>query len=482
MTALNAEMIEVAGGATADYVDTSVEFYKLTVADGLNVTGATDNTTLILAALNQYKRVQLPPTGAGQSIRISNSFAPPSGTQLRGSGMLELDRSTMTWSGFGTLLVGSITLATRTDVSLADFSLDATAAGTNLNGIVGPTNSVRRIRVSRVYTRSRNHGQLWEQNRASSPASADVQDVIVTDCKTSGAVAGAQTGNGFVSKARGVHFIRCLAYDTIQAFAAVSDNINGATTYSRAQDTYFIDCDGEANSFGWRVYSRDAFSTDNTNLVRPATNIHWIGGAIRGSTQSGARIGDNTLASQTAIPSEGVWIDGARISDNGSAGIQYLHLNGGGYSNCHFFSNGLTVGLNQNVTWATNGNVSGLVKGANSFVGPLAGQESLVAARTSSATLSTADVATLITNEGATALVTHTLPAAALGLEFSFCVQDTDGIRVVAAGSNTIRVAGSVSAAGGRIDSTTVGSAVTIKAINATEWVAVEVVGTWTPT
>lgn len=45
---------------------------------------------------------------------------------------------------------------------------------------------------------------------------------------------------------------------------------------------------------------------------------------------------------------------------------------------------------------------------------------------------------------------------------------------------DTIRIAASVTAAAGSITCNTVGSSVTLQAINATEWVATAVVGTWT--
>jgi hypothetical protein len=88
----------------------------------------------------------------------------------------------------------------------------------------------------------------------------------------------------------------------------------------------------------------------------------------------------------------------------------------------------------------------------------------------------------VFTNEGATALNYHTLPTAAVGLVYTFYVQDTDGIRVVANTGDTIRIDTVVSAAAGYAESTTVGSSVTLTAINATEWVATSVIGTWTLT
>ena len=88
----------------------------------------------------------------------------------------------------------------------------------------------------------------------------------------------------------------------------------------------------------------------------------------------------------------------------------------------------------------------------------------------------------VLTNEGATALNYHTLPTAAAGLVFEFFVQDADGIRVTANTGDTIRLAGSVSATAGRIDSTTVGSVVRLVAVNATEWVGTSIVGSWSVT
>jgi hypothetical protein len=83
------------------------------------------------------------------------------------------------------------------------------------------------------------------------------------------------------------------------------------------------------------------------------------------------------------------------------------------------------------------------------------------------------------TNEGATEQAYFTLPTAVAGATAKFIVQDADGIRVTAAAGDTIRLAGNVSAAAGYIASTTIGSTVTLTAINATEWVADSLVGTW---
>lgn len=86
----------------------------------------------------------------------------------------------------------------------------------------------------------------------------------------------------------------------------------------------------------------------------------------------------------------------------------------------------------------------------------------------------------LLTNEGAAAEAYNTLPSAAAGMEFVFYCQDTDGIRVTAAAGDTIRLGGTVSAAAGFVRSVVAGSAVILTAINATEWIAIGITGTWT--
>jgi hypothetical protein len=86
------------------------------------------------------------------------------------------------------------------------------------------------------------------------------------------------------------------------------------------------------------------------------------------------------------------------------------------------------------------------------------------------------------TNEGTTAKRIFMLPSAAVGLNYTFIVQDSDGMTVTAGTGDTIRLAGTVSAAAGNTDSTTVGSVVRLEAINATEWIATSIIGTWVTT
>lgn len=88
------------------------------------------------------------------------------------------------------------------------------------------------------------------------------------------------------------------------------------------------------------------------------------------------------------------------------------------------------------------------------------------------------------TNEGATAEGYLNLPTAATtnstSLVYCAAVQDADGMRFVAAAGDTIRVRDKVTAAAGYISSTTIGSIVCLKTLNATEWFAFEIGGVWT--
>ncbi len=101
----------------------------------------------------------------------------------------------------------------------------------------------------------------------------------------------------------------------------------------------------------------------------------------------------------------------------------------------------------------------------------------------SSTTLNANKTFGIYSNEGASALVVLTLPSAAANLQYTFIVQDGDGIQVTAAAGDTIRIGSAVSAAAGNISNTVVGSTITLTAINATEWIATSSVGgTWTVT
>lgn len=98
---------------------------------------------------------------------------------------------------------------------------------------------------------------------------------------------------------------------------------------------------------------------------------------------------------------------------------------------------------------------------------------------TTPVTVSALDCSSVYTNEGASAKIVFNLPTAVAGYKYTWVVQDADGIDITAASGDTIRFGSTVTAAAGTITSTTIGSTITLVAINATEWVATSLMGTW---
>lgn len=233
---------------------------------GLDLTGATDESAVVLAALNKYKRVRLPGTPGG-SIKLD--IVIPSGCSLFGAGQQQFDRSALTWGGNGTLITGRIAATGSKQVAYGMMSIDSFALG--INATQGTSDSTQYIYINKLTTRANNHGHLWEQNSVHADG-RDGGDIVIVDCLHYGGP------NGFVSKMRDVTFLRCFAYDvTVQAFVSVSDNINGADVYSRSLRTKFIDCGGDGVNEGLRIYSRDHFSLTNANNVRPCKSTEWSG-------------------------------------------------------------------------------------------------------------------------------------------------------------------------------------------------------------
>jgi hypothetical protein len=100
----------------------------------------------------------------------------------------------------------------------------------------------------------------------------------------------------------------------------------------------------------------------------------------------------------------------------------------------------------------------------------------------SGTTLQNYNSGTTYYNTGATAIVPYVLSSAVPGIDYSFIVSDGDGVRVTAAAGQTIRDGATVSASGGKIESTAVGSCLHIRALSTTEWFVISKTGTWTVT
>lgn len=100
--------------------------------------------------------------------------------------------------------------------------------------------------------------------------------------------------------------------------------------------------------------------------------------------------------------------------------------------------------------------------------------------KTTNYTLATNESFKVVNNTSASSQVTNTLPSAAAGLSYCFTVTVTNGIKVVAPGSNTIRIGSTISSAGGSITSTNLGDTVWLVALDSVKWTALSIIGTWT--
>jgi hypothetical protein len=103
-----------------------------------------------------------------------------------------------------------------------------------------------------------------------------------------------------------------------------------------------------------------------------------------------------------------------------------------------------------------------------------------VVANTGTETPAVNESGSIITNEGDADGSNIILPTAQAGLMITAYVQAAQTLTVTANTADTIRIGADVTAAAGSITCATVGSSVTLVAINSTEWVATASVGTWT--
>lgn len=112
---------------------------------------------------------------------------------------------------------------------------------------------------------------------------------------------------------------------------------------------------------------------------------------------------------------------------------------------------------------------------ATSIVAPRA-----ISAKTTNYTASANEPRAVFTNTGASGEVDFTLPTWATGLEYTFDVEVAQILKIIAPGTDTIRIAGSVSAGGGNITASTIGNTITLVATASGKWVVISHEGTWT--
>ncbi|MEK7599379.1 MAG: hypothetical protein AAB474_02955, partial [Patescibacteria group bacterium] len=94
------------------------------------------------------------------------------------------------------------------------------------------------------------------------------------------------------------------------------------------------------------------------------------------------------------------------------------------------------------------------------------------AAKTADYTITASDNGKTFNNNGATALVTFTLPTADASQKYNFKIVDSDGIRIAASGSDTIFIGGTTLSAPAFATSTVVGSEFIVESYAANKWTA----------
>lgn len=220
--------------------------------------------------------------------------------------------------------------------------------------------------------------------------------------------------------------------------------------------------DREIDRAGFRLLFPDATFGNST--------FQMFGNSFDGSSDSGALMTVNNningrvagLFSDSANDCSGVTFNGSAIKAFGSGGIK-IHDSG---TITPFVDPGANTLELEFVDVILTGRIR-----SDFFVSPQTAAAVAVSA--------TADKDKVFTNQGAAALVTFNLPAAVVGLRFTFYNQNANNISIDAAAGDTIRIAGLVTGAGGAVTSTAIGDTVTLQAINSTEWVAIASLGTF---
>ncbi len=251
------------------------------------------------------------------------------------------------------------------------------------------------------------------------------------------------------------------------------------------------------NSSGTTIYDSQALTGTTVAYSNSAfVEVHefYIGDlegtrTLTASTRGGLGINDDLLlvsgadirwSTDAGLARSAAGVLKVTDGSSGSGGLVATSIDSGAATNLllkYNNSTALTLALTDitaHIDFAMNGN---RFKGA-----ALAVEANTAGSGSPNLLAANSDGLKLITNEGSTAKNYHTLPAANGGysLQTTLYVQDADGIRITAGAGDTIRVLDKVTAAAGYIESTTIGSYVTLQDINATEWVAIGIGGVWT--
>lgn len=260
-------------------------------------------------------------------------------------------------------------------------------------------------------------------------------------------------------------------------------------------DSLFIVSDGGEGS-GLTRLDIDNLRLDANTLSATNTN-----GSL---TLSPAGTGQVILTSDLALQKKGsgqLRVTNAAGSTGGQVWAERFYSEAGGAAVGGFEEGNISLASGKHVSWTSGGGAGGTgdvgIKRANVPAHLLAtdGSSGLgmlfsgVPVEASTAGVGSPNLLTatesnkLLTNDGAGAEAYNTLPPSApVGCVVAAYCASANGIRITAPTGETIRTGpGAVSATGGFIRSTVIGSGITLTKINSTSWVAVNAPnGTWT--
>lgn len=228
------------------------------------------------------------------------------------------------------------------------------------------------------------------------------------------------------------------------------------------------------------VTAAPAVASTDTAGAAAGGNVTITAGAAARLTSGNANGGDIVLATGAGI---GTGTAGTVLGPAGTAARPAYSFSSDSNTGIYSYS-GDAVGFSTNGTvrgfFDNNGlTITGSRIYGNASNVSLVGLKLTAYNRTTDASEDGVSGLGIVTNAGATALVTRTLPAAAAGWTYTFVVMDADGLKIQAASGDDIRVLDKITGTAGYIQSTTIGSVVTLVAVDATTWVATSIHGEW---
>jgi len=384
-----------------------------------------------------------------------------------------------------------------------------------LNGIIGPegggggSGDVKGPASSTDNAIARYDGTTGKLLQDSALTVSDVAAGVVTLATTAGNALTIQNTNPAATTGASVAGdpIVVNAGDAVASTDTAGAAAGGSVTVQGGDAARFTS--GDANGGDVLLVGGAGIGTGTQGVVK-ANGVNVIVGST-GATDNAILLADGTGGS--TVKASANWglsgvnlvytgADGSGVGFlNASTGNSYLALSAG--RDIYMFSHALRSGVMRTISsgvygWTASGAITNAtldtaivrsspavvrITDGGSGIGAILTSREVEASTAGSGApnvLTSNESWKVLTNEGTTAANYHTLPTAVAGYVFTFVCQDADGIRITANTGDTIRVIDKVTAAAGYIESTTIGSCVTLVSINAVEWYATSIKGVWT--